>query len=311
MIVGTPVSGRAIGTYTDSFLTRAIVDFRRYTDEPTVNAKYTDSVLADMLGQSYAHIIAEINRNRHEPVVAKYTVTYINGTSKYLLPPVMSNIFAIYTEDTGSGTKVFYHARSRYAIAGRSVWVEGATLHVQPNYIGAGKVITIEYIPAGTPRLHNGACTVDSTGLIVTMGENPNAGTIDTRLNAYGGSVFRLVTSSESEYDYVQERNILSYDGVNLTLTLDVALNPNPESTGTTVYEIAPAIHVGLDHIMALYLAKWISGVEGDTKRFRMVDALYHDVLRNLRLTAYYSNLSEANILPADTDRRVRNRVYG
>lgn len=299
------------GTYTDSFLTRAIADFRRYADEPTVNAKYTDSVLADMLGQSYAHIIAEINRNKHEPVVARYTVTYVTGTSKYLLPPVISNIFAIYTEDTTTGTRVFFHSRSRYAMAGRSVWTEGNTLHVQQENIDNGKVITIEYIPAGTPRLHNGTCTVDATGLVVTVGGAPNAGTMDTRLNAYGGMVFRLIASSDTAYNYVQERNILSYNRVSLALTLDIALNPNPQAVGTTTYEIAPAIHVGLDHIMALYLAKWIAGIEGDLKRFRMVDALYHDVLRNLRLTAYYSNLSEANILPADTDRRKRNRVYG
>lgn len=285
---------------TDSFLNRAIADFRRYTDEPVLNAKYTDAVLIGMIEQSYAHVVAEIHRNHTQPIVARYEVTVATGTTKYLLPNLIGTIYAIYQEGD-YGTKVFYDSRSRYSPLGRNVWVEGFTLHVQQNTLSTGDIVTIEYLPTGTARLHDGTCTVDSTGLLVTFGATATTGTLDTHANAYAGHIFRIVLSSEAGFNYVQERTILSYVNSTRVATLDLALNPNPESTGTTSYEIAPYIHRGLDHVVALYLAYWVASIEGQkVTRTRNLQGLYRDAMRNLRLRGYYSNLQDASKLRAD-----------
>jgi hypothetical protein len=257
-----------------------------------------------MIEQSYAHLIAEINRCSTEPIVARYTVTCVSGVTKYRLPELIGGIYAIYNQ-TDSGYKVFFSARSRLNPLGQRVWVEGKTLHIQEGYLGIGDTITIEYIPSGTARLHDGTCEVDSTGLLVTFGATPTDGTLDTHQNAYAGSIFRLLTDTDTDYDYIQERTIVSYNPVTRVATLDVALSPNPGATAyegerATSYEIAPAISTGLDHAVSAYLAYWIASIEASPTRANLLFRVYRDVLRNLRLTAYYSNLPECTKARAD-----------
>ena len=65
--------------------------------------------------------------------------------------------------------------------------------------------------------------------------------------------------------------------------------------------EITPAIHQGLDHAIALYLAKFIVGVEGSIARYNLLNREWRNMLRILRLDAYYSNLQEAHKWRADS----------
>lgn len=292
---------------TDSFLARMVDNVHLYLDEPTINKKYTDAILIPMVEQSYAHIIAEINRNRTQPIVAKYVVTYAQGTTKYLLPNLIGAIYGIYQKADNAGTKVFYNSRSRYNPLGRLVWVEGKTLHIQENALTTGVEITVEYLPSGTARLHNGTCTVDATGLLVTLGATTSDGTLDTHANAYAGSVFRLLSHTSGTYAYIQERTILSSVNTTRVVTLDLALVPNPESNATTTYEIAPALHNGLDHIIALYLAYWIGSIEFSPTRARGLRNMYRDAIRSARLDAYYSNIQDMGTSGFDS---FQNRRY-
>lgn len=289
---------------TGAFLARAIDSFRRYTDEPTTNAKYTDTILEQMLEEAYAHIINEINRCSIEPIVAKFNVTHSTSTStvQYALPQLIGAIFAIYYE-TDNEYKVFYDSQGHYNPQGRGIHIVGNTLHVQPGILSDGRVITIEYIPSGTARLHDGTCTVDTTGKIVTFGATVSDGTLDTHANAYAGSIFRIVSDTDTSYNYIQERTITAYVNTTLKATLDTALNPNAGDgvhSGTTSYEIAPVIHLGLDHVVALYLAYWVAAIEGSITRARMLRGMWRDALRNLRLNAYYSNLVDCRKMRAD-----------
>lgn len=287
---------------TGSFLTDCIADVRRYTEEPVANAKYTDTVLARMITQSYAHIISEINRCNPEPIVASFDVTYVADTDEYILPPLMGAIWAIYSA-TDSGYKVFYSSRSHLNPLGRQVYVERSILRVQDGLFTAGDTITVEYVPSGTAALHNGDCTVDSTGKIITFGATVTTGTLDTHLQAYTGSVFRIVSDTDTSYNFIQERLISSYAHVTRVATVELALNPNAGDgvqSGTTSYEIAPAIHQGLSHAVGMYLARWVVSIEGSITRSRLLNREYQDVIRNLRLMTYYSNLMEAGKVRAD-----------
>jgi len=290
----------------DSFLSRMVTNIHLYLDEPTLNAKYTEAILVPMVEQSYAHVIAEINRNRTQPVVAKYTVTYAQGTEKYLIPQLIGATYAIYSKSS-TGTKVFYNSRSRYNPLGRFIWIEGACLNVQYNGLSTGNEIIIEYLPSGTARLHNGTCTIDSTGLLVTYGATPTDGVLDTHANAYAGCIFRLLSSSDSSFNFIQERTIVSNVNTTRVATLDLALDPNPESTGTTTYEIAPALFYGLDHIVALYLAYWIGSIEFGPVRARGLRNMYRDSIRSARLDAFYSNLQDMDKSSFDS---FQNRRY-
>lgn len=296
--IGTAVSVSDVdSSYDDSFLSRLIEDVREQVDEPTINAKYTDDRIIELAEKAYVHVIGEVNRNSKFPAVAKYIITIADGVSKYMLPHTIGSILAIYTE-TEEGNKLFYKSRSPHNPSGRNLWTEGNTLCIQPNGIGNGTEITVEYVPIGVARLHNGTCSVSADGLTVTLASTPHAGDLDTHAQAYAGSILRVlqVTGTGAVGNYMQERTITGYDNTTRGATVDVALNPVPVAGtgGYIYYEIAPAIHKGLDHVVSLYVGLHICNVEGNQKRGSGILKEFQSAMRNVRLTTYYSNIQEA-----------------
>lgn len=298
--------------YTESFLTRGIADVRESVDEPIINKKYTDARIIRHLEKAFILVLNEKNRNNKTPASVKQTITVVSGTTEYILPYVMGNFLGLY-DLSETGYKIFYDGRSLYNPFGRRVWLEDHTLHIQTvDSIGVGTALIAEWIPNGIARLHNGTCTIDSTGKIITFGATPNAGALDTHSKAYAGSKFRIleVDGSVVTGNYMQERNITDYDNTNRQATLDVALDPIPTTDdGLIYYEIAPFISQALDSVVPLYTAYRISSIEGNRKRAKGILDAYRNELRNVRLTAFYSNMPESPRIPGDNfDNRRYNR---
>jgi len=303
--IATATSAGDNAFYAESFLSRAIADVRESLDEPTQNAKYSDARVINFLEKAYIIVLNEKNRNSRTPAVAKINKTIASGTNTYVLPHTIGSIHGIYKADD-SGGKVFYDSRSKFNTFGRGMWIENQTLHIQTtDMYGIGTEITIEYIPSGIARLHNGLCTLNEDGDVATFGATPNAGTLDTHHEAYAGSIFRIL-GADGTGNYLQERVITAYDETSREATLDVALSPIP--TGNIYYEIAPAICKGMDTVVALYAAWRIASAEGNAKRASGILKAYRNELRNIRLTAYYSYMPEA---PIDRCDNPNNRRYG
>ena len=295
-LIGTAQAGSGTSSYYDqSFLTRAVAACRQNIDEPDIDAKYSDAQIIDKIESAYALIIAEINRNARNPIVAKYEITIAASTTEYIMPQNIGSIIAIYQQTT-NGARIFYDSRSNYNELGKGLWVEGNVLHIQAVGIFASSTtITVEYVPDGTARLIEGTCTLDADFDVATLGATPNAGTLDTRLHAYTGSVLRIIRSSGTN-DYIQERTITSYDHTTRAATLELALNPDPGDGGADIYyEICPAIHKGLDDVIPVYAAYLIAGIEGNTRRSSTILGVYRNQLRNLRLSHYYAIQQTAN----------------
>ena len=290
--------------YTESFLTRAMAKARQHIDEPVVNKKYTDAVIIEMLESSYMLVLAEKSRNAQTPIVAKVTITPAASTTVYVLPFTVGAIESIY-EAGDDGTKVFYSRRGNYNSLGSRLRIEGNTLNLQTAAMfGLNTTLTVEYTPAGVVRLHNGTCTLNADGDEVTFGATPNAGTLDTHKDGYVGSVFRLldIDGTTVTGNYIQERTISAYDHTTRVATLSPALSPvGTTDDGSIYYEIAPAIHKGMDLVVPLHAAMTIAGIEGNEKRYRGIRLAYSEAIRNVRLTAYYSNIQEATLLHSDS----------
>jgi len=227
---------------------------------------------------------------------------------------VMGSLYGVYHEDDYGG-KVYYDGRSRYNPFGQKLWLEGNTLCIQAvDLFGIGTELIAEWIPAGVARLHNGVCTLNTAGDIVTLASSPNAGVLDTHHQAYGGSIFRIlgVDGSGATGNYLQERIITAYNETNRGATLNVALSPIPAAGqgGGIYYEIAPAICKGMDTVVALYTAYRIMITEGNLKRASGILSAYRNEIRNVRLTAYYSNMPEAPRLRGDNFDNRRYRRY-
>ena len=311
--IATAVSSGTSSYYTDSFLTRAVAEVRESVDEPTINAKYTDARIIEHLEKSYIHVLNEKNRSNKTPATVKQTITIVADTNEYVLPHVMGTFLGLY-DLSESGYKVYYDGRGHFNPYGRGIWLEGNTLHIQnTTQFSSTSTLTAEWIPQGVARLHNGTCDISEDGTEITFGSTPNSGTLDTHHEAYAGGVFRCLGASGSVVvgNYLQERNIKSYDETTRIATLDVALDPVPTSDdGYIYYEIAPAIHKGMDMVVALYTAYRIAAIEGNVKRANSILKAYQNEIRNVRLTAYFSNLPEAPRMSGDgfDNRRYRGR---
>jgi len=297
--------------YADSFLTRAITDVRESTDEPTQAAKYADSRIIELLEKAYIIVLNEVNRNSKTPAVAKIEKTIASGTTAYPLPHTVGSVHGIYKGDD-TGGKVFYDSRSKFNSFGRGIWIENQTLHIQTTDLyGLGTKLTIEYIPSGVARLHNGTCTFNSAGDVATFGSTPNAGVLDTHHEAYAGSIFRCLGVDGTTGvvgNYLQERVITAYDETTQKATLDAPLSPIPlTDDGCIYYEIAPAVSKGMDTVVALYAAWRIMSTEGNVKRASNILKAYRNEIRNVRLTSYYSYMPNA---PIDRSDSPNNRRY-
>ena len=308
--ISTATSAGSSAFYSDSFLTRGIADVREAIDEPTQKAKYSATRIIEHLERAYIIVLNEINRNSRTPAVAKIVKTMASGTTTYPLPHTVGSVHGIYTIDD-TGTKAFYGSRSKFNSLGRGIWFENQTLHIQTiGSFGVGTEITVEYIPSGIARLHNGTYTLNAAGTVVTFGATPNAGVLDTHHEAYAGSIFRSLGADGTVVvgNYLQERVITAYDETSREATLDAPLDPIPTTNnGSLYYEIAPAINKGMDTIVALYAAWRIASTEGNAKRASNILKAYRNEIRNVRLTAYYSFMPEA---PRDRGDNPNNRRY-
>lgn len=308
--IGTAVSAGSSSFYDDSFLSRATVDVRETNDEPQNNAKYTDARIIEHLEKSYIHIINEKNRNSRTPAVAKITKTITQGILTYPLPHTVGSVHGVYKAGDEGG-KIFYDSRSKYNVFGRGMWIENQTLHIQSTDVyGLGEELTIEYVPAGIARLHNGTCTINAEGDVVTFGATPNVGVLDTHHEAYAGSICRSLGADGTVVtgNFLQERVITAYDETTREATLDSPLSPIPTTDdGNIYYEIAPCIHKGMDTVVALYAAYRILSNDGNVKRANSILKNYRNEIRNVRLTAYYSYMPEA---PRDRNDNYGNRRY-
>ena len=228
--IGTALSSGSSSDYDDSFLSRAIVDVREAISEPVINAKYTDARIIEHLEKAYILVLNEKNRNDQTMAVGKILKTIASGVTAYVLPYTVSSVYGIYKLGE-SGGKVFYDSRSRNNQLGRGMWIEGNILYIQTtDMYGLGTEITIEYVPSGVARLHNGTCTLNADGTVVTFGATPNVGVLDTHHEAYTGSIFRILKLDGSTVtgDYLQERTISAYDETTREATLNAALSPVP-----------------------------------------------------------------------------------
>ena len=321
----TPASGsvtftKDIGTaavvggdtgYSDSFLSRSIAKVRQWIDEPAINAKYTDTEIVEQLELSYISVVAEKNRNSQTPAFAKITLTMSSGVTVYILPYTVGSIEAIY-QSAEYGGKLFYSSRSKYNPFGQGLYVESNVIKLQDAALfGPTQEITVEYTPSGTARLHHGTCTLGADGTTAVFGATPNVGVLDTHHNAYTGTMFRLlnVDGTVVTGNYMQERPITEYDNTTRTATFSPVLSPVATTDdGSIYYEIAPAIHKGLDLVVAIHTAFTICSMEGNRKRAGTILTTYREAIRNVRLQAYYSNVQECSKLRGDN---FDNRFYG
>lgn len=290
------VSG-ADSDYAGSFLVRAIADVRDWAREPVTKGLYSDDYLIRRLGNSYALALGEINRLLGDVLVARFQVT-LNGTGCYRLPSTFGPIETLYYEGDMGTRPLFWTRNSSYDCRGHGVWVEGNLIRFQAGSYEYGSLLTVEAWPTGTAKLNCGTCSVSADGKTVTLGATPYLGELDQQINAYVGSMLRIikVTGTGAVGDCVQEMPITAHVVSTRALTLQAALDPIPAAGtgGYIFYEIAPVIPIGFDCVVAARTAWEINLAEGQKSKAAASKNIYDCNMRSLRLDAWNKQLQDA-----------------
>lgn len=285
--------------YAGAFLVRCLAYIREWAREPATKALYTDDYLIRRSGNSYALALGEINRNLGDVLVARFQIT-LDGTGCYRLPSTFGPIETLYYEGD-MGTRPLYWTRnSSYDCRGKGVWVEGNLVRYQSGSYEYGSTLTVEAWPTGTASLCCGTCTVDATGKIITLGATPYLGSLDQQINAYVGSVLRIikVTGTSPTGNCIQEMPITAYSVLTRVLTLQAALDPIPAAGagGFIFYEIAPIIPIVYDAVVAARVAWEVNLAEGQKAKAAAVKNIYDGNIRQLRLDAWNRQLQDAGM---------------
>jgi len=296
------------------FLYRAVQEARTNIDEPGVSAKYTDAMLLDKIQQAYTMVLGELRRNAQSPVVIPFPVTLEAGKHEYPLPYHIAGVHSVFEEDNFKG-RLFWHSRSRYSPYGPGVRIEGTTLIVPNPDELAGTELTVECLPGGAATFHIGtfsstAVSEDRKTITLPQQHTLLLGALDTRRHAYIGSLIRVVGSDG--YSGMEEHLIVAYNRDTRQATLQTPIDNAPlGGPNNALYEIAPLIYIGLDHVVGLYVARWIAGIEGHTSRARELARMYADGMRVVRLNAFYSRVDESLKVRGDTHDRRRYMTRG
>lgn len=286
-----------------AFLERTLERIRLATDEPDADAKYPDATLVEYIESAYASVFQEANRVTTRPITVPVEIDIQDGQQYYALPATMGKVVDIIRLNS-SDEKLY---RLEPSTVRNPVWpglqFMGRTLYLQADP-DEDYTLQIWYIPDGCARLHYGLTDTvtnnnDSsatTGGVpayaaqVNLDTTPTSGSVDYRPNAYVGCTFRFLHNDTftTNHDLTEERLVTAYDPDTAVVTVKPHFDNDTIyslSTGESLkYEIAPPFADQLDLAMALYVARYIHGIEGRTKSYQLAETEFNRMVRSLRL---------------------------
>ena len=149
---------------TDGFLTQGIYWFRKYADEPAVNAKYSDADIITMLESSYQHCLQEVYRaipqgkNSEMPIQTHADIQLGDSAYPrwYPVHPYMGVILKILHMTPDLLQWGVLWTRGNLSPAGKGYRLEENSFWVDRNWLPQGNYVRFEYAPSGCAALHQG-----------------------------------------------------------------------------------------------------------------------------------------------------------
>jgi hypothetical protein len=283
---GTGGAGSGTGTVTSTvvaghFLDRVISEARRYADEPSVNAKYSEAVLIEKITTLWTQLWTDLSLTMDSPIVVRHDITVVSGQQNYLLPPTVGEILSLRKIDTNTDLPTWESwPQSYYNPYGPGVTVEGNMIRFTPIW-NTGETLRLEYTPSGETYPHEGGCTVlGSSSLII--GGTPSAGSLDTRENAYAGYVIRLFHAET--IGRTQERIVDTFDPEERSIV------PTVDFTGTTAeltnyqtYELVPVFSRLVESVLSVAIARDMVASTTNKAKFQALTQIYKERIRAAR----------------------------
>lgn len=260
-----------------AFLSRVLTDIRELAGEPATHAKYSDTRLLAWVQRGYDHVLWEANRVSGCPLLVAFDITMVAGTLSYPLPATIRRVIEMQMLDGSENIVWREQPRSIYNPTGYGVRFQGSTV-VFSSDVPAGYLLRLYYIPSAadllTGSLTSDAKIVNNTTTnkcVIDISATPSAGALDTRPNAYVGSLLRILTATTNNYE--QDRMIVAHDVTTQKVTVapafTAALLPTCGLAGTVTYEVAPPLDEPVEYAIACWVAMNLLAMEGDEGRLR------------------------------------------
>lgn len=220
---------------TGSFLKTVIARARGYVDAVATDAKYTDDfIVRHIIQPATVDVLSRINITQDNPIVNRFTIALAAGTSVYLMPPCVQEVWRIVRLDESLNILADYVPRNHFHRMGPNWSLEGNTLRWWPKNDEAFTV-TVFYISNGDVAVHYASTGATYGANTITFPATPTLGEVDRRPNAYVGQVVRTLPLSGG---LREERIVTAYDASTRTATVNINWTSTPATN--TPYEVAP-----------------------------------------------------------------------
>lgn len=289
------------------FLSDCVTLVRQVTDEPSLLPKYTDADVVELVTSAMTVVMSEIHNNSDHNIINRFDIPLVPGQQSYILPPNVGEIWAVRKMST-----------TRPIIPIYEVWSDNHWSSHQSGFVieynefrllsdwRSTDTLELLYVPNGEAFMHKATATSVGANKIV-FPSSVTDGTLDTRANAYGGYLVRILSDTMG---YVQERIVDTYNNVTRTATLTTDWNPTP--MGTIVYEVLPTFSNIIKHCICLQAAMDVLSNEGNEKRLKTATGRYLVKIRALRqMITKKSSRFPSHALGDTSDNDQRGDYYG
>lgn len=291
------------------FISDCIGLVRRAVDEPSTAPKYTNADILEFVQGAFDVILADININTDHPILVRQNISIEDGKQTYTLPPSVAQLWRVAKINTNSGMVEWeIWPGSEFSFHGRGFTLEGNTLRLVSDW-NTADTLQLLYLPNSEVYFHKAEVDNDVTDITDTTLKFPTTmldGTLDTRKNAYGGYMIRIL---ESDQERVEERIITAWDNVTRIATIDEAWDTTP--TGDVVYEVVPQYSRLLKHVVCLRAAMDLLAQEGNAKRMSTLSQPLQVKTAALRRYLSSKNSRFPHKMDGDTSDNLNRGYYG
>lgn len=257
---------------------------RKWVDEPSSNAKFSDDDIYDLIRLVYAKVFPDVLIHDEASLVVRYDITMVANQQEYVLPPNVGMILRLARRDSTSDLVLQEMYQSNFINpSGGGYTIEGNILRLTNKINWSDNTVyELLYIPNGDMYPIEFATTVygtDTTNKTWTIGSVTD-GTLDTRKNAYGGYLLRFLSADTN--NFVQEIPVASYDNENGRIVLVSA--PDPVPVTNVKAELVPVLTKQFEDVVSLGVARRILAIDGHARRKDLVDQEYREAVRSLRM---------------------------
>jgi len=251
------------------FLSDVVSLVRKATDEPSQSPKYTDGDIVEYIQAGMDAVMTDIAINTDHPIVVRYSITLVDGTQYYVLPPNVAELIRVAKINSTTGLPEYEVWPGSYMNPGGAGWkLEGNVLRLLRDW-NSTDTLELMYYPNSEPAMHKGTSEATAAASVTLMA-TPTDGTLGKRPNEYVGMLLRVLSSDQN---YQEERLITAYDLTTRVATLAKAFDTTP--TGTVVYEVVPIFSRTIKHVVALRTAIDILSNEGNSQRMATLNQNY------------------------------------